>query len=465
MTFRLSWIHTISFAATLLAVTLVGIYSGKKVKTCKDFTVGGRSSGPLLIAGAIMGTLVGGASTIGTAQLAYEYGLSAWWFTLGSGIACLVLGLFLASPLRMLEVDTVPRILGNIYGSKARTFSSFFSSVATFMSVVAQVLSSIALITAILPVDSITAAVIAVVLISTCVFFGGIWGTGLVGIIKLVLLYLAMVLSGVLVLKSTGGIANIYGSFPANPWFNLLGRGAKTDLGAAFSMLVGVVTTQTYLQAIFSARNVKAAKHGALISAFFIPPIGIAGILVGLFMRMNHPGIPSALTLPIFVISYLPPWIAGMVLGVLIVTVVAAGAGLCLGVSTLVKEDILYPVFRGMDDRKSLMYHRLITLATAALTLAFVKGNLHSLIMQWSFLSMGIRGATIFFPLIGALFFKPYISPGAATGVIVCSPLLVIMWRIIYPGGLDPLFIGLSAGLVIMLCPVAWNTCRANSIP
>ena len=39
--------------------------------------------------GAIIGTLVGGSSTIATAQLAYTFGMSAWWFTLGAGIACL----------------------------------------------------------------------------------------------------------------------------------------------------------------------------------------------------------------------------------------------------------------------------------------------------------------------------------------------------------------------------------------
>ena len=41
-----------------------------------------------------MGTLVGGASTIGTAQLAYSFGFSAWWFTLGAGLGCVMLAAF-----------------------------------------------------------------------------------------------------------------------------------------------------------------------------------------------------------------------------------------------------------------------------------------------------------------------------------------------------------------------------------
>ena len=74
-------------AATLIIIVGLSIWSGTKTK-------GGQSQNSLpVVAGIIIGTLVGGSSTIGTAQLAYHYGLSAWWFTLGAGIACLILAL------------------------------------------------------------------------------------------------------------------------------------------------------------------------------------------------------------------------------------------------------------------------------------------------------------------------------------------------------------------------------------
>ncbi|MGL5694605.1 MAG: hypothetical protein ACRCXA_11045, partial [Peptostreptococcaceae bacterium] len=83
--------HYVGAILILVLITGVGIYSGKKVKSAGDFAVGGRQAGAGIIAGSIIGTLVGGASTIGTAQLAYTYGFSAWWFTLGGGIGCLIL--------------------------------------------------------------------------------------------------------------------------------------------------------------------------------------------------------------------------------------------------------------------------------------------------------------------------------------------------------------------------------------
>ena len=73
----------IGLVLTVAMILGLSIYSGTK------FKAGASKNGSAITAGIIMGTLVGGSSTVGTAQLAYNYGMSAWWFTLGGGIACL----------------------------------------------------------------------------------------------------------------------------------------------------------------------------------------------------------------------------------------------------------------------------------------------------------------------------------------------------------------------------------------
>lgn len=64
----LSTTHWISILLTIILVTALGIVSLRRVRSSNDFTVGGRTIGSPLVAGTIIGTLVGGASTIGTAQ-------------------------------------------------------------------------------------------------------------------------------------------------------------------------------------------------------------------------------------------------------------------------------------------------------------------------------------------------------------------------------------------------------------
>ena len=53
-----------------------------------------KSASSLLVLGGIVGTIVGGSSTVGTAQAAFTLGLSAWWYTLGCSIGILLFAFF-----------------------------------------------------------------------------------------------------------------------------------------------------------------------------------------------------------------------------------------------------------------------------------------------------------------------------------------------------------------------------------
>lgn len=450
-------------AAVLLLVTAVGVYSGRKIKSASDFAVGGRRAGSILVAATIMGTLVGGASTIGTAQLAFRYGFSAWWFTLGGGIACLILALFLAKPLWETKYETIPELLGAAYGGHTAVAASIFSSVGTFLNLVAQLLAAVALLTSMLAIPPWLAATVAGALMTAYVVFGGVWGAGLVGFTKLVLLYGSLLITGLVAHNLTGGWEALHTTFPDFPWFSLLGRGATADLAACFSLVVGVLSTQTYIQAIFSGRNVTAARRGALLSAFLIPPAGIPGILVGLFMRANFPDLEPGQALPVFILRFLPPWLAGVALATLLVAVVGTGAGLALGISTMVTKDIYRRYFvKDNKANQSLLVARLVILIVVALSVAIVlSGNLGSLILEWTYLSMGLRGATICFPMLAALFLQDKINPTAGRWAVVFGPLAAIVWKLT-GRALDPLYPSLLVSMIVLLIGLLGPTPSRN---
>lgn len=142
------------YAGVLLVLTLIagiGIYSGKKVKNAADFSTGGGKAGAWIVAGTIMGTLVSGQATIGTAQLAFTYGMSAWWFTLGAGIGCLILAVGYAVPLRRSEQTTLLSIISKEYGNKRAPLVLCCALSASLSVIISQMLSSTALLTTILP--------------------------------------------------------------------------------------------------------------------------------------------------------------------------------------------------------------------------------------------------------------------------------------------------------------------------
>ena len=76
----------IGLAVTLLIIVGLSTWTGTQAKKSTR-------NPTCVVAGVIMGTLVGGSSTVGTAQLAFQFGMSAWWYTLGAGISCLILAL------------------------------------------------------------------------------------------------------------------------------------------------------------------------------------------------------------------------------------------------------------------------------------------------------------------------------------------------------------------------------------
>ncbi len=70
--------HYVGALLVFILITLVGTYSGSKINCASDFSCGGRSASTVIVIGGIVGAFVGGSATIGTAQLAFDFGLSAW---------------------------------------------------------------------------------------------------------------------------------------------------------------------------------------------------------------------------------------------------------------------------------------------------------------------------------------------------------------------------------------------------
>jgi solute:Na+ symporter, SSS family len=445
------------FGLGLTALMLFAALGTLKTRSVDDFVLAGRRAGSWSVAGSIMGTLVGGASTIGTAQIAFLYGLSAWWFTLGAGLACLLLAVTLAGPLRQGQVVTIPEFLSRYHGRRARVAASLFSALGMFVHIVAQLLACGALLASLFALTLAQAVFGSALLVALVSLAGGMRHAGPVGLVKLLLLYLTMVGGGMWALSLAGGWSGLTASFAPHPWFSLFGYGVEEGLADLLSMLVGVLSTQVYLQAVFTARGVKEARRGALLSAALIPPLGLFGIAIGLFMRQSHPDLLSAQAMPVFLLEYLPAPLAGLAFAVLLFAAVGTASGLTLGVGTTLQTDILE---RLAPARNPLARARLVTAAVLLLALLLVLGNLGSYIMQWSFLSMGLRGAAVCLPLLAAtLLGERTTRRGGTLSIFLAAPTVLIVglfsWTTI-----PPLYVGLLVSALAM--GVGWLMDRAR---
>lgn len=451
---ELSFLSALGILATVALITGVGIYAGKKVSSAQDFT-SGSNMGVSMVAGSLIGTMVGGASTIGTAQLAFNYGFSAWWFSLGGGIGLLIMAALFAAPLYNSGLVTLPQIFTREYGKKVATAAAILMSVGTFMSIVSQLLSGVALVTSVYPIPSAAAMAIVVVLMVVYVVFGGAWGASMVGIVKTVLLYVATLVCGIVSLRLAGDLDAFTEALPADQYLNLFARGYWKDGGAGASLIFGVLTTQSYILPIVSARSLRASKGGAVLGGVLTTVIGLAGICVGLYMRVCMPNTEASAVLPKFILTCLPDFVGGVVLATLLIALVGTGAGLALGISCMLCNDIYKVLLRpNATGKECLRFSRCVIVVILVAAALFGTGRVGTMILSWSFLSMGLRGAVAFAPLCFALFSPGRINTKFAAAAIAAGPLMVIVGSFVLPSDIDPLFPGMAGSL--LLCFIGW---------
>lgn len=478
----LTTVHIIGIILTVSLLLAVSILSGRKVRDAHSFATGGKA-GSWMVCGAILGTLVGGQSTIGTAQLAFSFGLSAWWFTIGAALGALVLGLLYAAPLRRSGCTTLMEVVKKQYGSRAETVGSILFLVGIFISITSQLLSSSAMLGSLFGLPLTAALVIGAVLIAAIVLFGGIKSAGAGGIVKLVLLYVCSLAAGIVVWRLGQGLSGIRESISElysssklaqindivdaedihRRYGTFLARGPLKDIGGCLSLTLGVVCTQTYAQAVWSAATTRKARRGAVYCSALIPLIGAACTLVGMYMRGHYVTAAEATALqaagenlpagigvienslqafPAFIINHLPSWLGGIALGTLLINILGCGSGLVLGASTIVMRDVVR-----RDSLRGLRLAIVGLLALGVVVAHFVHG---SFINDLGFLSLGLRAAALLLPLTFALWHPSLFSQRAVIASMIAGTAVMLTAGLLALPA-DPMYYGLAASAIVML--------------
>lgn len=472
----------------LLAVALIeffGIVSVKKVKNANDFSTGGGKVGTWSVCGIIIGTLIGGQSTIGTAQMAFSYGISAWWFTIGAALGAFVLGIGYAVPIRRSGSSTLMEIVSREYGKKAEVTGSVLCAIGIFVSIIAQVISASALIMTLFPVKIYVAAIVATLVMIFYVVFGGVMSAGLGGIVKVVLLCLTALLGGAVVLVTSGGYSGLNLTINellvgtdmsritgltscdaiSDRYANMFARGVSKDVCSCLSVVLGVLSTQSYAQGIWAAKSDSVARKGSMAAALIAVPIGAACVFIGLYMRGHYITVSeynamidngltvpenirviasSAQAFPVFVTNHLPKFIGGLMLGTMLITVIIGGAGLTLGASSIIVRDVYPERWRSLKTTRMTIVFIMTAAAVAGISFS---GNF---INDLGFLSMGLRATAVFTPLTLALFLpKRFKSKWILISIIAGTATLFIIK--ILKIQVDAVFVGLGVSMVCCL--------------
>src|SRR5918998_4036936 len=88
-------IHLTLLIVYSIGLAAAGLWISRSVRGSGDFFVAGRALSSRLIFATFLAANIGAGSTIGATGLAYEQGVSAWWWVGSAGLGSLVLAFWI----------------------------------------------------------------------------------------------------------------------------------------------------------------------------------------------------------------------------------------------------------------------------------------------------------------------------------------------------------------------------------
>ncbi len=307
------------------------------------YLLAGRQLPTSVTAAMLAGLAVGGASTVGVAEQAYQSGFSAGWYNAAWAAGALVMALVFARRYRRLEMTTVTEILERHYGPTARVLGVVGQIGLQIVVTSLQYVAGGAVLSSLMPgvVSFHAGMMLTAAVFIGITLIGGFWAAGLTNVINVVVIYVGIGLGVVLTLGRVGGLGALRAALPAqHPGFDLLGVGAGQIAAWFLVMITTVVSMQSVVQISFAARDERTARTGFLWGALLILPVGFLSALIGMAAVVLHPEIVPAEALPKTVLD-LNPLVAGIVLSGLWAADVSTASALLIGSATLVSGDLV----------------------------------------------------------------------------------------------------------------------------
>lgn len=345
----------------LYIIVLFGIsfYASKLAKgKTEGFLLAGRSMTTPLIAVAITGLAIGGASTIGVAEQAYDVGLAAGWYNVAWGAGAIIMGLFAAAKYRKMNITTVPEMFEKYYDVKGRVIAVISQITIQLVITSLQYLAGGAILAALLPnIFTLQSGIITSAFVFIGItFVGGMWNAGISNLLNVFLIYGGIAVATVITLLDQGGISQIAMKIPQEvPYFNLVDGLGWVVIGSWFAvMCTQTLSLQGIVQISLSAKDAKIARNGFIIGGLLMLPVGFLAAVMGIAAKGMYPDMSATLALPQMIMS-LSPVLAGITLAALWAADVSTAGSLLLGSATLFSQDIYKRFMKPEADGKHLM--------------------------------------------------------------------------------------------------------------
>ncbi|CAN5122555.1 sodium:solute symporter [soil metagenome] len=426
-----------------------GYWGLRRAGSTEDYLVAGRRLGYPLYIGTLSAVVLGGASTIGTASLAYENGISGMWLVFMIGLGIIALGVLLSTRLSNLGVYTVSEMLGLRYGKSSRLISAIIVATYALMIAVTSTIAVGSVFDVVLGLSPTFAILIAGGVVVAYSVAGGMWSIILTDFLQFCVMTLGIffVLLPLAVFRA-GGLGGMQAELPAS-YFGWTSIGGQTIFTYFLLFFFGLMIGQDIWQRVFTARSASVARWGGVIAGVYCLLYGLAGALIGTAARVLIPDLSNPDNAFAAVANeVLPAGVLGLVLAAALAAIMSTASAGLLASSTILANDV-YGGFIARNRRDEYSASRISTLIVGIVVLAIsvaVADVVGALTVAYNLLT-----GALFVPIIGALFWRRATGARALVSMLVSSVVVIVL--MITQGLLanSPIYIGMFTSLVVFV--------------
>lgn len=434
----------------MVSLGLLTTFVQRSVTTTTTFTSGtsGHSGVPAILVGLmLMSEFIGTSASVGTAQEAYRFGISASWNIIALGAGFLFYAYFLAGKYKESGHNTISAVFADVYGPQTKIATSLVMIFALQIVAVAMYAGGGAILSALLAVDRTFATVICGVVAVFYVFMGGMKSVVYTNVIHSLVKYIGIAVALYFGLTKVGGLQELQARIP-NEMFSWTNVGWGQIFAWFIAGVGATFSTQYVIQAINTVETRQKAKAASLYAALLLVPFGIGTALVGMCSLALFPTIKSINAFSAL-IANMDGVMAGVVAAGLAASLFGTIAAISVSTATLLYKDFYTRfVTKEGDEKRSLSFIRVTTIIVGLLPIALAIYTPN--ILQMTFLAKAIRASLSVLVLL--VFYAPWF--GTRTGAlysILSSLVATIAWFMMgNPFGIDNAYVALVVPLIIM---------------
>ncbi|MCP4610104.1 MAG: sodium:solute symporter family protein [Planctomycetes bacterium] len=434
----------------LCAILLVGLWSGKGMKSLRDFSVSHRSYTSFVIFATLSASFIGGGFSIGNAEKVFRLGIANIIVLWGFSLKEILVARYIAP-----KMDNFPNVIsaGDImelgYGKQAKVITGFFSIFLCAGIVGAQVGAMGLICKEFVGIEPIWGILIGCGIVIAYSTIGGMRAVILTDLIQFCVLAIGLPAALIFGIIKLGGFSAIREAVPASHFSvpaDTMTIGAFLSLFLTF--LLGETLVPPYVQRLLIGKDAAHTARGTMLSGIFSVPFFVITGAIGLIALAMDSTINPNQAMPFVIRTVLPVGVRGIVIAGVISIVMSSADSFLNGAATGCINDIVKPLRKNpLSERHELLLAKLTNCFVGVLAVIFaikISSILDILIYAYNF------WAPVILVPLAAVFLGVRVTRAGFFSGTIAGAAGVLIWNGLLksPMGVSGLVIGVFCNLI-----------------